>query len=322
MPPATSRRTSTGRRRSRMTPPPQGHGSSCCPSTSSTAATTPASARPPARSPGHTPTRSPSRPRRDVWILAGSLAESGADPDRPYNTSVLFAPDGAIAATYRKIHLFDVAVDDGPVDRESARVTRRRRAVVVDVDGVRVGLSHLLRPALSRAVPVARAGRRGGPDGARRTSPNGPAATIGRSCCGLGRSRTARTSWPRRRLGGPPGQPAFGRSMVIDPWGTVVAQAPDGVRDRPSGGRHRPRRLGPTPDPVPRQPPAGHIPPDLGVSGPAAVHGPENGKAASPDTALHMSPPPYGGSLLPIVMDQPCSHHCRTTPAGGDFGRR
>ena len=29
--------------------------------------------------------------------------------------------------------------------------------------------------------------------------------------------------------GGPPGQPAFGRSMVIDPWGTVVAQASDGV---------------------------------------------------------------------------------------------
>ncbi len=31
------------------------------------------------------------------------------------------------------------------------------------------------------------------------------------------------------QAGGPPGQPAFGRSMVIDPWGTVIAQAPDGV---------------------------------------------------------------------------------------------
>ena len=31
------------------------------------------------------------------------------------------------------------------------------------------------------------------------------------------------------QIGGPPGSPAFGRSMVIDPWGTVVAQAPDAV---------------------------------------------------------------------------------------------
>ncbi len=31
------------------------------------------------------------------------------------------------------------------------------------------------------------------------------------------------------QIGGPPGQPAFGRSMVIDPWGTVIAQAPDRV---------------------------------------------------------------------------------------------
>jgi predicted amidohydrolase len=31
------------------------------------------------------------------------------------------------------------------------------------------------------------------------------------------------------QIGGPPGQPAYGRSMVIDPWGTVVAQAPDRV---------------------------------------------------------------------------------------------
>src|SRR6187397_2513463 len=41
--------------------------------------------------------------RRGAWILVGSLAETSGDPDRPYNTSVLISPDGAIAATYRKI---------------------------------------------------------------------------------------------------------------------------------------------------------------------------------------------------------------------------
>jgi predicted amidohydrolase len=61
--------------------------------------------------------------RRGAWILVGSTAETSDDPQRPFNTSTLIAPDGTIAATYRKIHLFDVAVDRGPVDTESARVT-------------------------------------------------------------------------------------------------------------------------------------------------------------------------------------------------------
>lgn len=62
--------------------------------------------------------------RHRVWILVGSTAELSTDPQRPWNTSTLIAPDGLIAATYRKIHLFDVAVDRGPTDTESARVTR------------------------------------------------------------------------------------------------------------------------------------------------------------------------------------------------------
>ena len=68
--------------------------------------------------------------RNSAWVLAGTHAERSDDPRRPYNTAVLFDREGRIAATYRKLHLFDVAVDDGPADTESARVTagdRRRR---------------------------------------------------------------------------------------------------------------------------------------------------------------------------------------------------
>src|SRR5688572_2516963 len=68
--------------------------------------------------------------RHDAWILVGSLAETSGDDARPHNTSVLIAPDGSIAATYRKIHLFDVAVEAGPVDTESARVTAGEQTVV------------------------------------------------------------------------------------------------------------------------------------------------------------------------------------------------
>jgi hypothetical protein len=92
-----------------------------------------------------------------TWVLAGSHAEASSDPDRPFNTAVLLDRAGAVAATYRKLHLFDVAVDDGPSDTESARVTPGDRAIVADVDGI--GLGHrLLRPPLPRAVPRPGAG--------------------------------------------------------------------------------------------------------------------------------------------------------------------
>src|SRR5436190_22977865 len=45
--------------------------------------------------------------KKTLWLLAGSVAER-ADDRRTYNTSALIAPDGRIAASYRKIHLFDV----------------------------------------------------------------------------------------------------------------------------------------------------------------------------------------------------------------------
>ncbi len=166
--------------------------------------------------------------RRGVWILAGSLAESGGDPDRPCNTSVLFAPDGSIAGAYRKIHLFDVDVDDGPVDRESARVTAGDTPVVVDVDGVNVGLSicyDLRFPELYRTLALAGAEVL--------TVPANFTERTGRDHWEvLLRARAIENgAWVLApgQAGGPPGQPAFGRSMVIDPWGTVVAQAPDGV---------------------------------------------------------------------------------------------
>ena len=77
---------------------------------------TPASARAPARSRANTPTPSP---RSHAATAPGS--SSAAWPRRPTTRSarttrsVLIDPDGDIAATYRKIHLFDVAVDQGPV---------------------------------------------------------------------------------------------------------------------------------------------------------------------------------------------------------------
>ncbi len=164
---------------------------------------------------------------RKVWILAGSLAESGPE-GRPYNTSILLDPTGDIAATYRKIHLFDIALENGPADRESDRVTAGDQAVVADLEGTRIGLSicyDLRFPELYRALAVA---------GAEILAV--PANFL---------ARTGRDHWEvllRARaiengayviapaqVGGSPGFPAHGHSMIIDPWGMVMAQAPDEV---------------------------------------------------------------------------------------------
>ncbi len=162
-----------------------------------------------------------------MWILAGTLAESGP-AGRPYNTSVLIDPSGTITATYRKIHLFDVELEDGPSDRESDRVTPGDRAVIGDVDGAKVGLTicyDLRFPELYRALAVA---------GAEILAV--PANFL---------ERTGRDHWDvllRARaiengayviapaqIGNAGGVRSHGRSMIIDPWGTVMAQAADEV---------------------------------------------------------------------------------------------
>ncbi len=166
--------------------------------------------------------------RRDAWILVGSTAETSSDPGRPYNSSALIAPDGSIAAVYRKLHLFDVSVDDGPSDNESARVTAGDRPVTAEVDGITVGLTicyDLRFPELYRALALAGA----------------QILTVPANFT----ERTGRDHWETllraraiengayvlapAQIGGPPGQPAYGHSMIVDPWGTVVAQAPDTV---------------------------------------------------------------------------------------------
>lgn len=168
----------------------------------------------------------------DAWILLGSLAERSTDPLRPYNTSVLLDPAGRIAATYRKRHLFDVAIDDGPSDRESSRITPGDASVVAVLEGaadgadVRLGLSicfDLRFPELYRelalhgatvmAVPAnftEATGRDHWKVLLRARAIENGAFVIAPAQCGGARV------------------PAHGRSMIVDPWGIVIAQAPDG----------------------------------------------------------------------------------------------
>jgi len=162
-----------------------------------------------------------------VWLLAGSFAEKGADIERVYNTSTLFSPAGEAVCRYRKIHLFDVDIP-GAQARESDSVTPGDSLVVHELpEGVRLGLTvcyDLRFPELYRGLTL---------QGARLISV--PSAFT---------ERTGRDHWEillraraienqvfilaPNQFGSTPGTPiSYGRSMIIDPWGTVLAQAPD-----------------------------------------------------------------------------------------------
>ena len=136
--------------------------------------------------------------RHDAWILIGSTAETSADPDRPYNTSALIAPDGSLAATYRKIHLFDVAVDQArrTPNRRGSRPATGSSAPMSTASAVGLSICYDLRfPELYRSLALAGASILTVP--AAFTS--APAATTGRSCCGHAPSRTQRTCSRHRR---------------------------------------------------------------------------------------------------------------------------
>jgi len=165
--------------------------------------------------------------RHQIWLLGGTLPESCADEGRAYNTSTLFNPDGQLVARYRKIHLFDVALGEGATHIESASVEPGTEAVVAETDIGKLGMTvcyDLRFPPLFRAMFHAGAELITVP--AAFTVPTGRdhwevllrARAIESQCyviaCGQFGSNTS-----KRRT--------YGRSMIIDPWGTVLAVAPD-----------------------------------------------------------------------------------------------
>jgi deaminated glutathione amidase len=163
-----------------------------------------------------------------VWVLGGGMPEQSDDPVRPYNTSVLVAPSGGIAAAYRKVHLFDVSLPDGTSACESAGSSAGQEAVTADVLGVRVGLSicyDLRFPELYRRLVD---------QGARVvTVPASFTLTTGKDHWhALLRARAIENQVyvlaPAQHGKHPRGRQTYGKSVVVDPWGEVVAQCSEG----------------------------------------------------------------------------------------------
>lgn len=163
-----------------------------------------------------------------VWLIAGGMPEASGDAARPYNTSLLIAPDGRIVARYRKIHLFDVDLPDGTRLLESGATCAGTEPVVASVGEVKVGMTicyDLRFPELYRRLVD---------QGARLvTVPAAFTLTTGKDHWHvLLRARAIENQVfvlaPAQHGRHPRGRTTYGKSLIVDPWGDVLAQCGEG----------------------------------------------------------------------------------------------
>ncbi len=165
-----------------------------------------------------------------IHLLLGSFNERSSDAGRCHNSSVLFGPDGERLAIYRKIHLFDVDLSRDVRFTESATVAPGEEPVVANTDLGRLGLTicydirfgELYRRLVELGAEIL-------------TVPSAFTLTTGRdhwhpllraraieSQCWL----LAPAQWGRHDDEGL--RESYGHAMIVDPWGHIVAMAPDG----------------------------------------------------------------------------------------------
>lgn len=158
-----------------------------------------------------------------IWLLVGSAAIS-ASPGKVFNRSFLFGPDGSTIARYDKIHLFDVQLGGGEVYRESATVQPGNKMIVAEgPGGINIGMSicyDLRFPQLYSALAQAGAHII--------TVPSAFTATTGQAHWHtLVRARAIETGTfvvaPAQGGRHQDGRTTWGRSMIVGPWGEVVA---------------------------------------------------------------------------------------------------
>jgi len=160
-----------------------------------------------------------------IHLLAGSVSEQGSE-GRAFNTSVLIGPGGDDLAVYRKIHMFDVDVG-GVSYRESEHEQPGEEIVVAALPEASLGLSvcyDLRFPELYRILAVR---------GAKIVAvPSAFTLATGRDHWEvLLRARAIEDQVfvlaPDQVGEAPPHFSSYGRSAIVDPWGVVLATAPD-----------------------------------------------------------------------------------------------
>ena len=165
----------------------------------------------------------------EAYIVAGGFPEASDAPARPFNSALVFGPDGQLVTSYRKIHLFDVALQDGTSLLESNATSAGDSLVTFDIGAFRVGLSicydlrfrELYRGLVARGanvllVPAAFTVHTGKDHWHTLLR----ARAIESQCYVV-----AAAQWGKH----PRGRTTYGHSLIVDPWGGVVAEASDRV---------------------------------------------------------------------------------------------
>ena len=164
--------------------------------------------------------------RKRAWFLAGSVIESAGR--RIFTTCVLLDRKGNVHASYRKIHLFEARLEDGRVIREMDAYSAGRKPVMADIEGWRVGLSicyDLRFPELFRFYSRHGAQLLFVPSNfTQRTGKDHwevlvRARAIENQCFVVAPNQCGKN--PRT------GVASHGHSMVVGPWGEVLAAADD-----------------------------------------------------------------------------------------------
>jgi predicted amidohydrolase len=163
-----------------------------------------------------------------IWLLIGSLTVR-TDEARIANRSYLVSDEGSVVATYDKIHMFDVTLPDGNVIRESSTYRPGDQAVIADIPWGRVGLTvcyDLRFPGLFRALAQAGAQLISVPSSFQRQTGKSHwhallrARAIENECFILA---------PAMCGDHPGNRQTYGHSLIIDPWGEILAEAGEGV---------------------------------------------------------------------------------------------
>lgn len=167
-----------------------------------------------------------------VWLVAGGMPEKSPDPDRPFNTSLLFEPDGRLVTRYRKVHLFDVDLPDGTKLLESGATTAGSEPCTTEI-GSRAGKPIGLGMTICYDLRFPELYRKLGREIRIVTVPAAFTLTTGKDHWHvLLRARAIENQVfvlaPAQHGKHPKGRQTYGKSLIVDPWGDVLAQCAEG----------------------------------------------------------------------------------------------
>ena len=160
--------------------------------------------------------------KHDAWILIGSIGVKAPD-GRILNRSILLNPQGVVAARYDKIHLFDVNLGDGKLYQESATIAPGVEAVVSPCMGGTIGLSicyDLRFSALYRSYAKAGASMLAVPAAFTKLTGAAHWHVLNRARA-IENGAYVIAPGQYGTLAG--GSQCYGHSLIVDPWGRVLA---------------------------------------------------------------------------------------------------